>query len=746
MAKKTVQHHEPESAPENVFISGAGIVEEEKITDTLNQNYMPYAMSVIVSRALPEIDGFKPAHRKLLYTMYLMGLLNGPRTKSANVVGQTMKLNPHGDAAIYETMVRMARGNETLLHPFVDSKGNFGKSYSRDMMYAAARYTEVKLAEICSQLFSDIGKDTVDFIDNYDNTMKEPTLFPTTFPTVLVNMNLGIAVSLASTICSFNLAEVCETTAKLIKDSNHDIATTLKAPDFSGGGYCLYDEAAIRQIYDTGRGSVRIRSKYEVVPKQQRIEITEIPPSTSIEAIIDKISELMKAGKLREVNIVRDESDKGGLKIAVEHKRGIDGEQLMQKLFKLTPLEDSFSCNFTLLIKNRPLLLGVRDILLNWIEFRQDCVRRRTRHDLKIKQERLHLLDGLSSILLDIDRAIRIIRETEQEKEVIPNLMIGFGIDKIQADYIAEIKLRFLNREYILNRLSERDKLIAEIAELEKLLSDEKLIDKVIVSELAEVARKYVQPRKTKILYEFADNAELADEPEPDYPVTIFFTREGYFKKITPQSLRMSGEQRLKEGDEITLTIETQNSAHLLFFTNQHQVYKAKASDFADTKASAMGDYVASKLDMDSGETAVFMVCTEDYKGYVVEFFENGKAAKVSLSAFETKLNRKKLQKAYSAASALVAIHGIREDTEFALYSSQGKTLLVNSAFIAERQVKDTVGVNVMTLKKGATLKKAIPAAQSKIKNEHRYRTRKLPAAGAILHEEDVVEQLTLPL
>ena len=742
MSKKTTKTEAGEM-PQDVVISGAGIVEEEKITDTINNNYAPYAMSVIVSRAIPEIDGFKPAHRKLLYTMYGMGLLNGARTKSANVVGQTMKLNPHGDAAIYETMVRLSRGNETLLYPYVDSKGNFGKSYSRDMMYAASRYTEVKLAEICSQLFADIGKDTVDFVDNYDNTMKEPTLFPATFPSVLVNLNIGIAVGMASQICSFNLAEVCETTAKLIKDPKHDILSTLKAPDFSGGGYCLYDEDEMRKVYETGRGAVRIRSKCEYNEKDHRIEVTEIPPSTSIEAIIDKINTLIKAGKLREISIVRDESDKNGLRIGIEIKRGVDEKQLLQKLFKLTPLEDNFSCNFTVLINSRPMQLGVRDILNYWIDFRRGCIRRRTNFDLKVKRARLHLLEGLAAILLDIDKAIKIIRDTSEEKEVIPNLMIGFGIDETQADYIAEIKLRYLNREYILKRTSEKSELESEIEQLKSILSDDKKIDRIIISEQAEVAKKYVEPRRTKILYEYADTSEQEDEPLPDYPVVLFFTSEGYFKKITPLSLRMSGEQKLKEGDSIVMQLECKNDTSLLFFTNKRQVYKAKAADFEDTKASVMGDYVASKLDMDEDETATYMVATDDFNGSVVLFYKNGKAAKVPLSSFETKLNRKKLQNAYSQSSDPVAIYGIKEDAEFAVFSSAGRMLLVNSSFIAERQAKDTVGVNIMTLKK-AEVTKAVPLALLEIKNQHRFRTRSLPAAGALLREEDIAEQTEL--
>ena len=727
-------------------IEGAGQVVEQPITATLRENYMPYAMSVIVSRAIPEIDGFKPSHRKLLYTMYKEGLLSGSRVKSANIVGRTMRLNPHGDAAIYETMVRLARGNESLLVPYVDSKGNFGKAYSRDMAYAAPRYTEAKLEKICTQLFADIDKDTVDFVDNYDNSMKEPTLLPVTFPTVLVNNNTGIAVGMASNICSFNLAEVCETTAKLIRDPDHDIVSTLIAPDFSGGGYYLYDEQAIRQIYETGRGSFRIRSKYRYDAKSQRIEVTEIPASTSIEAIIEKIQELIKLGKLREVSTVRDESDKNGLMIALELKRGTDGEQLMQRLFRLTPLEDSFSCNFTVLIKNQPMLLGVRQILSHWIDFRRACVRRRTAFDLKNRSARLHLLEGLSNILLDIDKAIKIIRETEQEREVVPNLMLGFGIDRIQAEYVAEIKLRYLNREYLLNRLGERDRLEKEIAELKRILGSEKLIDSVIISELKAVADKYRQERRTKVLYTYESDTAEEEETIPDYPVNLFFTREGYFKKITPQSLRMSGEQKLKEGDAVITALESTNAVNLLFFTNRQQVYKARAADFDDTKASAMGDYVAAKLKMDAGETAISMVATRDFKGYSLVFYKNGKVAKVPLSSFETKLNRRKLQKAYSASADPVAILGTEQDADFAISASSGRLLIVSSSLIPERAAKDTVGVSVMVLKKGAIVTAACPAASAPVNNAKRFASRKIPSAGAIVRDEDVAEQTTMQL
>ncbi len=742
--KKPEREHANVNIGEDVEIAGAGSIISDVVSETLRKNYMPYAMSVIVSRALPEIDGFKPSHRKLLYTMYQMGLLTGARTKSANVVGQTMKLNPHGDMAIYETMVRLSRGNETLLHAYVDSKGNFGKSYSRDMAFAASRYTEVKLASISSELFSDINKDTVDFVDNYDSTLKEPTLLPATFPTILVNSNIGIAVGMASAICPFNLAEVCETTVALLKDPNHDIASTLKAPDFPGGGLLMYEPAIMAQVYETGRGSIRIRSKYLYDKTRNALEITEIPPSTTVEAIIDKVAELVKAGKIKELNDMRDETDLKGLRITFDLKRGVDPEKMMQKLYKLTPLEDTFACNFTVLLDGAPRLVGVRELLCAWLDFRRSCIVRRTKFELKGKEERLHLLLGLEKILVDIDKAVRIVRETDEEKEVVPNLMIGFGIDETQANYIAEIKLRQLNREYILNRTSELGKLKEEIEQLRKTLGDPKLIDRVIMTEQAAVAQKYAQPRKTKIVYDSPLEYVEQEDKIPDYPVSVFYTREGYFKKITPQSLRMSGEHKLKEDDEIVFTAECSNDSHLLFFTNQRQVYKVRANDFSDTKASSIGEYVAAKLDMPQGELPVALVVTDDYKGFVVTFYENGKIAKVPLSSFETKLNRKKLTNAYCAKSDAVLIAALKEDAEYAVFSSANRMLLVNTALVPLKQAKDTLGVNVMTLKKGQRVEKAVLASTLTLANPHRYRTRNLPAAGATLKEEDVVEQLTL--
>ncbi len=742
--KKRETAAERSAVGENIEIEGAGITRESGVVDTLRTNYMPYAMSVIVSRALPEIDGFKPSHRKLLYTMYLMGLLKGQRTKSANVVGQTMKLNPHGEGAIYETMVRMARGNETLLHPYVDSKGNFGKAYSRDMAYAASRYTEVKLAEISAELFSDIGKDTVDFVDNYDNSMKEPTLFPTTFPAILVNYNIGIAVGMASAICSFNLNEVCETTAALLKNPDHDIASTLKAPDFPGGGELLYDPAAMREIYETGRGSIRVRARYRYVRENNCIEITEIPPTTTVEAIMDKIGELVKAGRVRELSDMRDETDLKGLRLTLDLKRGVDPEKLMNKLFRLSPLEDTFGCNFNLLIAGTPRLLGVREILEEWTAFRRECIRRRVCYDLAGKKDRLHLLEGLSRILLDIDRAVRVVRETEEEREVVPNLMIEFGIDETQAEYVAEIRLRHLNREYILNRVGESDKLRDEISELEGVLADRKKIDRIIMLEQAEVAQKYAQPRRTGILYDVPEDEPLEEESVPDYPVHLFYTEQGYFKKITPLSLRMGGEHKLKEGDAIAEHVETKNDANLLFFTDKRQVYKAKAADFADGKASALGDYVPAVLKMDEDEHPTALAVCEDYRGHIVFFYKNGKAAKVPLAAFETKLNRKRLQNAYSKKSELAAVRVCREDEEFAVFTTAGRMLLVNTALIPEKQTKDTLGVGILTLKKNAEVDRVVPLAELELDNPQRYRTRTLPAAGALLRAEDAAEQLTL--
>ena len=726
-------------------IEGAGQVVSQPITETLRENYMPYAMSVIVSRAIPEIDGFKPAHRKLLYTMYKMGLLSGGRIKSANVVGQTMRLNPHGDAAIYDTMVRLARGNEALLVPFVDSKGNFGKAYSRDMAYAASRYTEVKLEKICTQLFADIDKDTVDFVDNYDSTVKEPTLLPVTFPSVLVNNNTGIAVGMASNICSFNLAEVCETTAALIRDPEHNIADTLIAPDFPGGGILLYDKAELDKIYSTGRGSVRVRSRYHYDKSNNCLEITEIPPTATVEAIMDKIVDLIKLGKIREISDMRDETDLGGLKLTIDCKRGTDPEKLMQKLFRMTPLEDSFSCNFNVLIAGSPRVLGVRELLEEWTAFRRECVRRGIYFDLQRKKEKLHLLQGLKKILLDIDKAVKIVRETEEEVEVIPNLMIGFGIDEVQAEYVAEIKLRHLNREYILKRTEEIESLTGEIAEMEDTLKSPRKVDTIIVNQLRAIAKEYGAPRKTEVLYEVEQTEEEPVEEVPDYPVRVFFTREGYFKKITPQSLRMSGEQKLKEGDAITQEMDTTNAAELMFFTNLGQVYKSRVAEFEDTKASVMGDYVASKLGMDTGEVPVYMALFTKYEGYMLFIFENGKAAKVDMASYETKTRRKKLTGAFNTKSPLVYAAYLPQDAELLLRSSASRMLIFHTAMILSKAARDTQGVQVMTLsKKGARVVEAAPYQPGMVPNDHRLRTKNLPATGGIVRDLEVGEQLQL--
>ncbi|WP_105204951.1 DNA topoisomerase (ATP-hydrolyzing) subunit A [Neobittarella massiliensis] len=728
----------------NAEIAGAGIVVEQPIVQTLEENYMPYAMSVIVSRALPEIDGFKPAHRKILYTMYKMGLLKGPRSKSANIVGSTMKLNPHGDAAIYETMVRLSRGNQTLLHPYVDSKGNFGKGYSRDMSYAASRYTEAKLDDICGELFRDIDKDTVDFIDNYDSTTKEPTLLPVTFPTILTNSTIGIAVGMASAICSFNLKEVCDTTIGLIKDPDFDIAGTLKAPDFAIGGIYLYDEQEMKRVIDTGRGSLKIRARYRYDEKENCIEITEIPPTTTVEAIIDKIVDLTKQGKVRELNDVRDETDLSGLKITLDLKRRVDPDKLMAKLLRMTPLQDNFSCNFNVLIAGSPRVMGVRELLNEWIAFRRECVKRRIYFDLKKKKDRLHLLLGLAKILLDIDKAVAIVRETEEEQEVVPNLMIGFGIDKIQAEYVAEIKLRHLNREYIIGRTSEKDQLQDEIARMEEILKSAKKLDKIIIDELKEVAKKYGQPRLTEISY----TDDLIYEPESEqvqaYDVKLFFTSEGYFKKITPQSWRMSSVHKLKDGDTVVQEIDTQNDCDLLFFTDRCQVYKAKAAQFDDTKASLIGDFIPAKLEMEQGERALYMVPTRDYSGYMLFFFASGKIAKVNLSAYQTKQNRRKLVGAYSDKSPLVAVYWVPEDSEFLLRTSLDRMLIVNSALIAPKQTKNTQGVAGIKLTKNAVLQTVVPLARAELQDEHRYRTKTIPSMGAKIAAEDLASQLTL--
>lgn len=748
MAKRTKKNETDRNSEElniNAHILGAGEVVEQHITDTLEVNYMPYAMSVIMSRAIPEIDGFKPSHRKLLYTMYKMGLLQGGTIKSANIVGRTMQLNPHGDAAIYETMIRLARGNESLLHPYVESKGNFGKSYSKNMQYAASRYTEAKLAPISAELFRDIDKDTVDFVPNYDNTMTEPTLLPVTFPSVLVNANMGIAVGMASNICSFNLKEICDTTVALIKDPDADITETLKAPDFIGGGQILYDEDKMNEIFRTGRGSFKIRAKYSYDKKNNCIDIYEIPATTTTEAIIDKIVELAKGGKAKEISDIRDETDKKGLKITIDLKRGTDADKLMKKLYKMTPLEDSFGCNFNVLIAGTPRVLGVRELLLEWIAFRTECVNRRVFFDLSKAKDRLHLLEGLQKILLDIDKAIKVIRSTDEESEVVPNLMIGFGIDKIQADYVAEIKLRHLNREYILKKTEDIEKLRAEIEDMEDILASRSRVKKIIVNELSDVVKNYDKPRRSEIIYtsDIDDDSE-PDEEIPNYPVTLFFTKEGYFKKITPQSLRMSGEQKLKENDEIIETVEAANNTELLFFTDKCRVYKAKAADFDDSKASVLGDYVASKLEMEPDENAVYMAVTTDYKGFMLFFFENGKLAKIDLSAYETKTNRKKLIKAYCEKFPVVNMFCVTEDKEYVMKSTSGRILLLNTGAIAVKTTKDSMGVSVMTLKKGHRVSSVKEYTDGEFVKPARYRTRTLPAAGATLSADDVGEQLTL--
>ena len=742
--KKTEEKHTRPAADPNVM-GLRGVVVAQPITRTLDENYMPYAMSVIVSRAIPEIDGFKPSHRKLLYTMYKMGLLTGNRTKSANIVGQTMRLNPHGDAAIYETMVRLAKGNESLLHPFVDSKGNFGKVYSRDMAYAASRYTEAKLAPICAELFRDLDCDAVDFVDNYDNTTKEPALLPTTYPNVLVSANQGIAVGMASQICGFNLGEVCDTTIGLLKNPDHDIASTLLAPDFSTGGQILCEPEELRRIYETGRGGVKVRAKYRYLKSENIIEIYEIPYSTSLEAILDKVSELMKAGKIKEISDMRDETDLSGLKLAVDLKRGADPDKLMQKLFRLTPLQDTVSCNFNILIAGMPRVLGVRELLEEWLAWRTECVRRRVYFILHKKQEKLHLLQGLKRILLDIDKAIEIIRQTEEEAEVVPNLMIGFGIDQIQAEYVAEIKLRNINKEYILKRVQETAALAEEIEDLEDTLQKPARIRKIIVSELEDVRKKYAQPRKTEIIY--SHEVEYEEEPEdiPDYPVTLFLSREGYFKKITAQSLRMSGDQKFKEGDELFRRVEATNNTELMFFTDRQQVYKVRAADFADSKASLLGDYLPTKLGMDEDEKVIDMVLPGDYSGHLLFFFENGKCARVALSAYATTSNRRKLTGAYSDKSPLTALLHLTEDRELALISTEPRALLLHTSLLAPKSTRSTQGVAVMNIKPRYHLERVCDFADSGIVNLSRYRVRSIPAAGALLREEDQGrEQMTL--
>ena len=726
-------------------INGAGEVVEQPIVSTIRENYMPYAMSVIMSRAIPEIDGFKPSHRKLLYTMYKMGLLTGGRTKSANIVGATMKLNPHGDSAIYDTMVRLSRGYEALLHPYVDSKGNFGKFYSRDMAWAASRYTEAKLDPICNEIFRDIDKDTVDFVDNYDNTMKEPSLLPTAFPSVLVNANTGIAVGMASNICSFNLKEICETTAALIRDPDHDILSTLPAPDFIGGCQIIYDEKAIKQVYGTGRGSIKLRAKYEYDKSENCIDILSIPSTTTCEIIIEKVIDLVKQGKIKEISDIRDETGIDGLKITIDLKRGVDPEKLMAKLYRFTTLEDSYACNFNVLIAGIPKVLGVKELLEEWIAFRIECVRRRTYYDKNKKSDRLHLLKGLEKILLDIDKAVKIVRETDEEVEVVPNLMIGFGIDKIQAEYVAEIKLRHLNREYILKRTKDIEDLEKEIAELDEILKSKSRIKTIIVKELKEISEKYGKPRKSIIIYGNIAKYEDDTEEIPDYPVTLFFTKEGYFKKITPQSLRMSGAHKLKDGDEIIQEVEFSNNCDLLFFTDKCRVYKAKASDFADTKTSVLGDYVPAKLSMDEGENAIKMIATKDYKGIILFAFENGKVAKIPLDLYMTKTNRKKLTGAYSDKSPVAGILFIHEDKEFLLKSSSGRMLLTHSGALTLKSTRSTQGVAVMKLKKGHRLFEISEYTEGTFAKPQRYRTRTLPALGALPSNEDAADkQLSL--
>ena len=726
-------------------INGAGEVVEQPIVSTIRENYMPYAMSVILSRAIPEIDGFKPSHRKLLYMMYKMGLLNGGRTKSANIVGATMKLNPHGDSAIYDTMVRLSRGYEALLHPYVDSKGNFGKFYSRDMAWAASRYTEAKLDAICNELFRDIDKDTVDFVDNYDNTMEEPSLLPVAFPSVLVNANTGIAVGMASNICSFNLREICETTAALIRDPDHDIKSTLPAPDFTGGCQIIYDENVINQVYETGRGSIKLRAKYVYDKSANCIDILSIPATTTCEVIIEKVIDLVKQGKVKEISDIRDETGIDGLKITIDLKRGVDADKLMTKLYRFTTLEDSYACNFNVLIAGVPRVLGVKALLEEWIAFRIECVRRRTYFDRNKKADKLHLLRGLEKILLDIDKAVKIVRETDEESEVVPNLMIGFGIDEIQAEYVAEIKLRHLNREYILKRTKDLEDLEKEIAELDEILKSKARIKTIIVKELKSIAEKYGQPRKSIIIYDDVARYEEETVEIPDYPVNLFFTKEGYFKKITPQSLRMSGEQKLKDGDEIIQELEFTNNCDLLFFTDKCQVYKAKADDFAQTKASVLGDYVAAKLGFDEGENAVKMVATKDYKGMLLFAFENGKAAKVPLESYATKTNRKKLTGAYSDKSPLVGLLYIPEDEEVLFKASSGNMLLVHTGALALKTTRSTQGVAVLKPKKGHRLFSIERYKDGTFTNPKRYRTSSLPARGALpVNDDSKDEQLSL--
>lgn len=744
MAKKKKTPKKPQLKQVNGVIEGAGEIAEQHIVSSIQENFMPYAMSLILSRAIPEIDGFKPSHRKLLYMMYKMGLLSGARTKSANIVGATMKLNPHGDAAIYDTMVRLSRGYEALLHPYIDSKGNFGKFYSRDMAWAASRYTEAKLDKLCAELFRDIDKDTVDFVDNYDNTMKEPTLLPATYPSVLINSNTGIAVGMASNICSFNLREVCETTAALIRDPDHDVMSTMPAPDFSGGASIVYDEEVMKKVYETGRGSIKLRAGYTYDKSANCIDIMSIPYSTTCEVIIDKVIDLVKTGKIKDISDIRDETGLDGLKITIDLKRGVDPDKLMRKLYKMTPLEDSYACNFNVLIGGVPMVLGVKSLLEEWIGFRIECVRRRTFYDLNKKKDKLHLLKGLEKILLDIDKAIKIVRETDEEAEVVPNLMIGFGIDEVQAEYVAEIKLRHLNREYILKRTKDIEELEKEIENLEAILKSKARVKTIIVKELKEVAEKYGKDRECEIIY----NDETADDDEeeeiPDYPVHLFFTKEGYFKKITPQSLRMSGDHKLKDGDEITEAIEFTNNCDLLFFTNKAQCYKAKAYEFSDTKTSVLGDYIPAKLQMEEGELAVKMIATKDYKGFLLFGFDNGKIAKVPLDSYATKTNRKKLTKAYCEKFTLSDIAFSLEDKEFVISSSSGRRLLLHTGLLNLKTSRNTQGVAVLKLKKGHRLLGIKEYVEGTFSKPSRYRTRNLPALGALPSAEDSSEQLSI--
>ena len=741
MAKKKTEEKTVHRPADPNVMGLRGAVVEQPITRTLDENYMPYAMSVIVSRAIPEIDAFKPSHRKLLYTMYKMGLLTGSRTKSANIVGQTMRLNPHGDQAIYETMVRLAKGNESLLHPFVDSKGNFGKVYSRDMAYAASRYTEAKLAPICAELFRDLDCDAVDFVDNYDNTMKEPSLLPTTYPNVLVSANQGIAVGMASQICGFNLGEVCDTTIAFLKNPDHDISSTLLAPDFPTGGQIICDGDDLRSIYATGRGGLKVRARWRYDRSENVIEVYEIPYSTTIEVILDKVAELVKAGKVKEISDMRDETDLSGLKLAIDLKRGVDPDKLMAKLFRLTPLQDTVSCNFNILIAGMPRVMGVGEILTEWTAWRTDCVKRRVYYILSKKKEKLHLLQGLKRILLDIDKAIRIIRETEEESEVIPNLMIGFGIDQVQAEYVAEIKLRNINKEYILKRVQETAALADEIDDLEDTLAKPGRIRRIIIDELTEVRKKYAVPRRTEIVYSHELPEEPVEDAPEDYPVHLFLSREGYFKKITPQSLRMSGDQKYKEGDGPSQYFEATNNTELMFFTDRQQVYKTRASEFGETKASLLGDYLPAKLGLDAGENVIFLCLPGDYSGSLLFAFENGRVARVSLSAYATTSNRRKLTGAYCEKFPLVQILPLTEDRELALLTNEPRALLVHTALLAPKTTRGTQGVQVMNIKPKYHLERLADVADTGITNQARYRTRTIPAAGALLRPEDSEEK-----